>query len=136
LSTGILTSTVAAFATSGDAYPIYVALGFQPFVDDSVIQLFTGENLEGPQWTIPLSLLTRALASPDVTVEEHGITVTATELNVVMMTPLNGEFAVITLETRQICEFALAISGTPFASWGDGRSIVGVIDEGEMPCFA
>lgn len=135
MSTGILASTVAAFATSGDAYPIYATLGFQPFVDDNAFQLFTGENLEGPQWTIPLSLLTRALESPDATVEEHGITVTATELSVVMMVPLNGEFAVITLDTIQICEFVLTISGTPFASWGDGRSIVGVIDEGEMPCF-
>lgn len=137
MSTGILVSTVAAFATSDAAYQVYATLGFQPFVDDNAFQLFTGENLEGPQWSLPLPLLMRALANPDVAVEEDGsITITATELNVVMMVPIGGEFAVITLDTRWICEFTLAVSGTPFASWGDGRSIVGTIDKGEMPCFA
>lgn len=136
MSTGILVSTVAAFATRGANYPIHAALGYQPFVDDNTFQLFTGENLEGPYWTLPLPLLQRALANPDVTVEENNLTITASELGVVMMVPLNGEFAVITFDVRQICEFTLAVTSTPFALWEDGRFVTGVIDMGEMPLVA
>ncbi len=136
MSTGILTSDVAAFATSGETYSICATLGYQPFVDDTTFQLFTGEDLEGPFWALPLPLLIRALANPDAVVEEGGITITATELGIVMMIPMDREFAAITLDTSHVCEFTLAVTSTPFATWNDGRSFAGAIDEGEMPCFA
>jgi len=132
----VSTSGTAFFSTSTTSYAIDASLVYMPFIDESTVQLLTGATQDGPSWTIELRTLIYALNHADTEVSERDITITATGQSVVIMLPFNGEFAFIQLDALQIRDFVVTSTSTPFATWGDGRTFAGMIDEGEMPCFA
>lgn len=126
---------VSPFSTGDMSYVIRTTLVYMPFIDEDTFQLLTGATQNDPCWTIPLSALEQALRHPEVEVSERGVAITAFDQSVMVALPFRETFAFITLAIAQVRDFTSKIASTPFAAWLDGHSVVGVIDEGRMPCL-
>lgn len=123
-------SGAVPFSTGTVSDVIQATLIYMPFIDEDTFQLLTGAGADDPYWTISRESLSRALNHWDTEVNEGDITITATGPSVVMILPLNGEFAFIRFDAEQMRNFAISMAGTPFVIWEDGRSVRGVI----VPC--
>jgi hypothetical protein len=86
-------------------------------------------------WTMRLGTLQRAFENLSIPTEEGNVTIMATGQGVAITLPLYEGFAVLQFEAAAARDFVARVATAVLCTWEDGRTFVGTIDEGAMPCF-
>ena len=131
----IAVTTIGTLSTANDCKHLEVMLVHAPSIHEGMYELWAGPAQDAMFWTMRLDTLQRAFATPGIPTEEGNVTVMATSQSVVITLPLSTGFAVLQFETATAQDFVARAATAVLCTWEDGRTFVGTIDEGAMPCF-
>ena len=133
--TTIAVATAGTLSTSDDCRRMEVMLVHAPSVHEGTYELWAGPAQDAMFWTMRLGTLQRAFENLSIPTEEGNVTIMATGQGVAITLPLYEGFAVLQFETAAARDFVARVATAVLCTWEDGRTFVGTIDEGAMPCF-
>ena len=133
--TGIAVAAIGTLSTSDDCKQMEVMLVHAPFVHEGTYELWAGPAPDAIFWTLRLDTLQRAFANPGIPSEEGDVTIMAIGQGVAITLPFYEGFAVLQFEATAAHDFVTRAANAVLCTWEDGRTVVGTIDEGAMPCF-
>ena len=133
--TTIAVATAGTLSTADDCKHLEVMLVHAPSIHEGTYELWAGPAQNAMFWTMRLDTLQRAFVTLGIPTEEGNVTVMATSQSVVITLPLYEGFAVLQFETAAAQDFVARATTAVLCTWEDGRTFVGTIDEGVMPCF-
>lgn len=131
----IAVTTIGTLSTANDCKHLEVMLVHAPSIHEGMYELWAGPAQDAMFWTMRLDTLQRAFATPGIPTEEGNVTIMAIGQGVAITLPFYEGFAVLQFEATAAHDFVTRAANAVLCAWEDGRTVVGTIDEGAMPCF-